>query len=83
MSWLPAPPIAVTMLLMLGTVLTACGGAPAGPPADNSSLPASASAAGVAESLAPSFSVSTGTGSVFSLDDNSGEVVVLYFSFPG
>ena len=79
----PAAPLVITMLLTLGAVLTTCGGAPAGPPANNSSLPASASAAGTAESLAPSFSVSTGTGSVFSLDDNSGEVVVLYFSFPG
>ena len=83
MKLAPAAPLAITMLLTLGAVLTGCQGSPAGPPIDNSSLPASASAAGTAESLAPSFSVSTGTGSVFSLDDKSGEVVVLYFSFPG
>ena len=83
MSLLPVAPLAVTALLTLGAVLTACEVSPAGPPPDNSSLPPSASAAGTAGSLAPSFSVSTGTGSVFSLDDKSGEVVVLYFSFPG
>ena len=32
---------------------------------------------------AADFTVSTGPGSSFSLDDHMGEVVVLYFSFPG
>ena len=83
MSLLPAASVTITMLLALCAVLTACGGAPAGPPTDNSPLPSSASADRVAKSLAPSFSVSTGRGSVFSLEEHSGEVVVLYFSFRG
>ena len=33
--------------------------------------------------LAPEFTVGTGNGSSFSLKDRRGEVVVLYFSFPG
>ena len=33
--------------------------------------------------LAPQFTVGTGNGSTFSLGDHRGEVVVLYFSFPG
>ncbi len=83
MSLLTASPLAFTLLLMLGAVLTACGGSPAGVPTENSSLPSSASAPRVAESLAPSFSVSTGAGSWFLSSDHSNEVVVLYFSFPG
>ena len=83
MSLLPAAPLAITMLLALGAVLTGCRGSPAGAQTDNTSLPTSASADRVAKSLAPSFSVSTGRGSVFSLEEHSGEVVVLYFSFPG
>ncbi len=34
-------------------------------------------------SVAPDFIVSTGVGSSFSLDEHRGDVVVLYFSFPG
>ena len=33
--------------------------------------------------VAPDFIVSTGAGSAFSLAEHRGEVVVLYFSFPG
>lgn len=83
MSLLPAAPLAVTILLTLGAVLTGGQGSPAAPPTDNSPLPPAASADRVAESVAPSFSVSTGRESGFSLEEHSGEVVVLYFSFPG
>ena len=76
-------PLAATILLALVAVLTGCQGSPAGPQTDNTSLPTSASAARVAKSLTPSFSVSTGIESMFSLDKHVGEVVVLYFSFPG
>ena len=76
-------PLAVTILLALVAVLTGCQSSPAGPQTENSSLSPSASAASVVESLAPSFSVSTGIESMFSLDEHVGEVVVLYFSFPG
>ena len=33
--------------------------------------------------VAPAFAVSTGQETVFSLSDHQGDVVVLYFSFPG
>ncbi len=33
--------------------------------------------------VAPDFIVSTGAGSAFSLAEHKGDVVVLYFSFPG
>ena len=79
MSLLPTVPLAIAMLLTLGAVLVACAGAPA----EGLSLPQPAPAARVAEPLAPSFSVSTGKGSAFSLDEHTGEVVILYFSFPG
>ena len=83
MSLLSAATLPVTMLLLLGAVLTACEGSPAEPPTDNSLPPSSASATRVAGSLAPSFSASTGEGFRFSSDEHRGEVMVLYFSFPG
>ena len=83
MSWLPAAPLIVITLLTLGAVLTGCKGSTFAPPTDSSSLPSSASAARDEESFAPSFSVSTGAGSRFISSDHSGEIVVLYFSFPG
>ena len=82
MSLLPAVLLAVLTLLTLGAVLTGCTGSTVAPSTDNSSLPSSASAAGVARSLRPSFSVSTGKGFLFWLDDNSGEVVAFFYSFP-
>ena len=83
MSLLPAVPVAATVLLMLGGVLTGCQSSPAGPPADDSLLPSANSAAKNSQSLAPAFSVTTGTGSRFLSREHSGEVLVLYFSFPG
>ncbi len=79
MSFLSVTPLAVTVLITLGAALAACGAAPA----ENHQPPPSASSARVAGPKAPSFSVSTGGESTFSLDEHSGEVVVLYFSFPG
>ena len=79
MSLPPASALTITLIFTLGVVLAACGGAPP----ENAAILAPASVANVAESSAPSFSVSTGKGSAFSLAEHSGEVVVLYFSFPG
>ena len=33
--------------------------------------------------LAPDFTISTGEGTTFSLSGHQGDIVVLYFSFPG
>ena len=82
MSLLPAGPLAVTILLTLSAVLTACVGSPAAPSTDSSSL-LSLDSTGRVSSLAPSFAVSTEAGSRFLSSDHVGEVVVLYFSFPG
>ena len=79
MTDLRGGPVAVAMLVALGAVLAACGGAAE----ENRPLQPTASDTKLRSSLAPLFSVSTGKGSVFSLEEHSGEVVVLYFSFPG
>ena len=76
---LPAERLAVTLLLTLIALLIACEGAPAAP----SRLSSGDSASGVAESVAPEFSVTTGAGSRFLSTEHNGEVMVLYFSFPG
>ena len=82
MSLLPTAPLVITILTM-GIILTACESSPAAAPTDNSSFPTPTSGTRVPESLAPSFSVSTGASSRFSSSEHRGEVVVLYFSFPG
>ena len=60
-------------------LLAACGGASTGSTAQVSSKPGIAAKAPVA----PDFSVRTGQDTAFSLSDHQGDVVVLYFSFPG
>ena len=60
-------------LVALGLALAACGGGSAG--ADPSS-----------EKVRPvvsNFAVSTGQDTAFTLSEHAGDVVVLYFSFPG
>ena len=79
MRLLPPAPLAFALVLTLGGILTACGGSPAA----SSPLSSGAYSVGVKESLAPTFSVSTGAGSSFLSSEHTGEVVVLYFSFPG
>ena len=72
-------------LLLLITIL-ACGGNQSGPQAAGSGAGTEPQAGTLevdSSTLAPSFSISTGKGSSFGLNDYLGEVVVLYFSFPG
>ena len=85
MSFIKPRSILPASLIVLFAVLVACGGGPADVPTENSSTSFGLSnpAANVKESQAPSFTVSTGGGNTFSLDDHPDEVVILYFSFPG
>ena len=71
-------------ILMVTLLLAACAGNSTG------SQPVAGSASGgskpvrtVSGPVAPSFAVSTGQETVFSLSDHRGDVVILYFSFPG
>ena len=85
MSLLRSGPVLAALLLGLFGALSACGG---GLPDISSESPGSSGpTAGLATGntglKAPSFSVSTGPESAFSLDEHSGEIVLLYFSFPG
>ena len=65
-------------------VLLACGGGTAEVPAKSSSpIGISNPAPNVGVVKATAFAVSTGGGSTFSLEEHRGEVVILYFSFPG
>ena len=85
MSYLRLGPFLVAVLLALSAVLAACGGGSAVKSTENrsNSIPPAGGAGKGGGALAPSFSVSTGAGSIFSLDEHNGEVVLLYFSFPG
>ena len=67
------------MLTSAGIALAACGDAsPAGSP--SSGVGPSQTAVGP---VVADFTLSTGPSSSFSLGEHSGDVVVLYFSFPG
>ncbi len=66
-------------ILITTLLLAACSDTSTGSTAPVSSKPVIA-ASGL---VAPDFSVSTGQNSAFSLSDHKGDVVVLYFSFPG
>ncbi len=85
MSFLRLGPVLVALLFGLVAVLAACGGGFTAEPSESraSSIGRSNPAPGVGGPKAPSFSVSTGGESSFSLDEHGGEVVLLYFSFPG
>ena len=72
-------------LILMGTLLlAACAGDSTGtePLSDSEagSINEVRTASGPA---APSFAVSTGQDTVFSLSDHQGDVVILFFSFPG
>ncbi len=68
-------------LLGLMLLASACGGDSTGQePRIASRLAAKPAQAGP---LVPDFAISTGPSSAFSLSDHKGEIVVLYFSFPG
>ena len=85
MSFLRSGHVLIAILFGLVGVLSACGGESSGVTSDSSSISATStsSSTGVERPKAPSFSVSTGGESTFSLGEHSGEVVLLYFSFPG
>ena len=85
MSVLRSGPVLVALLFSLVGVLAACGGGSSGISSESrgSSAPSFGVATGKIAPKAPDFSVSTGGESVFSLDEHGGEVVLLYFSFPG
>ncbi len=77
--------LGVASLFLLLAFFVACSGKSAVPPIENSSnsFGISNTPPEFGESIAPSFTVSTGGGSTFSLDEHDDEVVILYFSFPG
>ncbi len=83
MSFLRLGPVLSAALFALIGVFAACGGGSEGAPSEirSSSIGQSGPASGGRQ--APSFSVSTGGESTFSLDEHGGEVVLLYFYFPG
>ena len=85
MSFLRPMSFGIAPLMVLLAVFVACGGGSADGPNENtsSSFGRSDPASGVRGPKAPSFSVSTGGGSTFSLDEHGDEVVILYFSFAG
>jgi cytochrome oxidase Cu insertion factor (SCO1/SenC/PrrC family) len=72
------------LVLILTLVLVACSQGPAGSDSTSSSASSlGASQVGGSKAAVPDFTVSTGAGTKFSLSDHRGDVVVLYFSFPG
>ncbi len=85
MRVLQARILGIASLFLLLAVIAACSGESAVAPIENSSSSFGISnpPPEVAGSKAPSFTVSTGGGSIFSLDEHGDEVVILYFSFAG
>ena len=75
----------VASILLLFGIFAACSGESAVEPTGNSagSFGISNPHPKVGGPIAPSFTVNTGGGSTFSLDEHGGEVEILYFSFPG
>lgn len=83
MIFLRSGPVMVAVLFSLVAVFAACGGGSAVAPSEIPSSSFGQSGPAPGGKLAPSFSVSTGGESTFSLDEHGGEVALLYFSFPG
>ena len=82
MSFLRPASVLIASFIALFAMFAACIGESTVAP--NESVSSSfGRSQGVGGPKAPSFSVSTGGSSNFSLDEHSGEVVILYFSFPG
>ncbi len=73
------------LLVALGLILGACASDSTASEPDLSSRQSESSSLPDASQgpLAGDYSVSTGSETNFSLNDHEGEVVVLYFSFPG
>ena len=79
-----------SILVAISLILGACANDPtptATAPAPTPTAPAPTATANRVDSnqgpLAGDFSVSIGAESIYSLSDHKGEIVVLYFSFPG
>jgi len=73
--------VGLALLMAAGLAMAGCGSASTGSrPADSNLQSSDAQPSGP---VAPDFIVSTGVGTAFSLAEHRGEVVVLYFSFPG
>ncbi len=72
-------------LLLMTILLLACGSDSTGSeePASASSSRSSKPATAASGPAVPEFTVSTGQETAFSLSDHQGDVVILYFSFPG
>lgn len=73
MRFLRLGPVLVAALFALISLFAACGGGSAG--ADPST--------GQVRPVVSNFAVSTGQDTAFTLSEHAGDVVVLYFSFPG
>ena len=74
------------LLLLMATALAACGANGQGSSASEGSESNGRNPARVSQEagpLVPNFTVSTGGGSSFSLRGHRGEIILLYFSFPG
>ncbi len=85
MSFIRPRSIGFASAIVLLAVLVACGGNATDSQTERSSdsIGISNPAPNVGGTRAPAFTVSTGGGATFSLDDHADEVVILYFSFPG
>ncbi len=83
MSFLRLGLVLVAALFALVAVFAACEGGSEGSPSEISSSSIGQSGQASGGEQAPSFSVNTVGESNFSLDEHGGEVVLLYFSFPG
>ena len=83
MSFLRLGSVLGAALFALIAAFTACGGGSGDAPSETRSSLIGQSGQASGGKQAPSFSVSTGGESSFSLDEHGGEVVLLYFSFPG
>jgi len=71
----------LALLVVAGLLIAGCAsGATGSRPAASNLQSSNAKPSGP---VAPDFIVSTGAGSEFSLAEHKGDVVVLYFSFPG
>ena len=73
MSFLRLGPVLVAALFALIALFVACGGGSAGTDPSNEEV----------RPLVSNFAVSTGQDTAFTLSEHAGDVVVLYFSFPG
>ena len=71
----------LALLMVAGLAMAGCTSGPTA--ARPAAVDLQSSSAQPSGPVAPGFIVSTGVGSAFSLAEHKGEVVVLYFSFPG